>query len=94
MKSDETAEQIARLLERTTRLLGDVEAASGDTPAARTRRRIHELREHAAALLILCEGLARENGNEPMVKLETRSDGTGRASYVVDVNDHDTLSVN
>ena len=87
-------EQIARLLERTTRLLEDVTAAREDTPDERTARRTHQLREHAAALLILCEGLARETGNDPMVTLEARPDGTGRACYAVELENTGALSAN
>ena len=59
MQSDETTEQIGRLLERATRLLEDVE----DARAERTRRRAHELRQTVGVLLILTERLARECGN-------------------------------
>ena len=74
-------DQAKRLLERATRLPGAVQDPPGNTPDARTGRRAHELRQTVAVLLILCEGLARETGNDPMVELEARTDGTGRASF-------------
>jgi len=79
MQSDETTEQIGRLLERATRLLEDVE----DAPAERTRRRAHELRQTVGVLLILTERLARECGNASMVELDARA---GRASFTVDLD--------
>ena len=88
MQSDETTEQIGRLLERATRLLKDVENAPGDTPAERTRRRAHELRECLGVLLILAERLARERGNDPMVEPDAR---TGRACYTVELDNLDPL---
>ena len=81
----ESPDQIARLLERTTRLLEDVQNAPDDTPDERTRRRTHELRQAVGALLILTERLARERGNAPMVEMGEGADGTGRVSFTVDL---------
>ena len=44
-----------------------------------------------AVLLILCEGLARETGNAPMVTLASRPDGTGRASFTAQLDDIDHI---
>jgi len=87
-------EQAERLLDRATRLLSDVKDAAAGAPDARTRRRAHELRQTAAVLLILTERLAREYGNDSMVTLDTRADGTGRACYTVDLEGTDPLSAN
>lgn len=38
------------------------------------------------ALLVLCERLAREHGNGPMVTLEDSQDGTGRARFTVSLD--------
>jgi len=81
-------EQIGRLLQRAERLLGAVQAARQDTPAERIARQAHELREHVAALLILCEGLARETGNGSMVELDS---DTGRARFTVELDHTDPL---
>ena len=87
-------DQAERLLERAACLLSDVQNAPNDAPAARTRRRTHELRQTVGVLLILTERLARERGNDPMVELEARTDGTGRARFTVELDGIDPLSAN
>ena len=87
-------DQAQRLLERATRLLSDVQNAPNDAPAARTARRTHELRQTVGVLLILTDRLAREHGNAPMVELEARTDGTGRACFTVELDNLDPLSLN
>ena len=85
------AEQAERLLERATRLLSDVQHASNDTPAERTARRAHELRQTVGVLLILCERVAREHGNESMVELHAY---TGEVCYTVELDNTAPLSEN
>ena len=88
------AGQAERLLDRATRLLSDVQTATAGTPDERTERRTHELRQTVGVLLLVCERLARTHGNAAMVKVDTNADGTGRATYVVDLKGTDPLSAN
>jgi len=71
-------------------LPGAVQDEPGNTNA-RMGRRAHELRQTVAVLLILCEGLARETGNDLMVTLDTNPDGTGRASFTAQLDHIDPL---
>ena len=80
-------EQLDRLLTDAQRLLRDVDDADSDTPDQRTRRRTHELRQTVGVLLVLTERLARENGNGSLVTLDNHGDGTGTASFTVNLDD-------
>ena len=80
-------EQIDRLLNDAADLLRDVDDATEDTPDERTRRRAHKLRQTVGALLVLSERLAREHGNGSMVTLDHNGDGTGTASFTVNLDD-------
>lgn len=62
-----------------------------DIPAERTRRHTHRLREILGVALVLSERLARKNGNGKMVQFSERPDGTGEASFEVNLNDLDPL---
>jgi len=56
-----------------------------DVPAERTRRHAHRLRETLGAALVLSERLARKAGNDTMVKMDERPDGTGEARFTVEL---------
>ena len=80
-------EQINRLLNDAAELVQAVDDATEDTPDERTRRRTHELRQTVGVLLILSERLARDTGNDSMVTLDRNGDGTGTASFTVNLAD-------
>lgn len=61
-----------------------------DVPAERTRRHAHRLRETLGIALVLSERLARQNGSGHMVEFSQRPDGTGEASFAVNLEELDT----
>jgi hypothetical protein len=80
------AKRISDLASEAESLAESVRAAEEDLPD-RTRRDAHRLREVLGTALILSDRLARENGNDRMIMLEDRGDGTGRASFAVNLDD-------
>jgi hypothetical protein len=82
-----TAERFASALDG---LQGEA-ARTGDPPAGRTRRRLHELRELAGALLIRSETLARAAGAAPMVTFENLDENRTRLTLTVNIPDPGSL---
>jgi hypothetical protein len=86
---DSTAEHIDGLLDEARGLLDAIREGEADD---RARRRAHRLRETLGVALILSERLARDAGNDAMVRLEATADG-GRVAFSVDL-DSDEWTLN
>ena len=58
---------------------------SEEDPAELIRHRAHRLRETLGTALLLSEQLAREAGNDSIVEVKERPDGTGEARFSVNL---------
>lgn len=82
MEDSTLAERLSDLASRAESIAEEIQAAGDEVPE-RTRRHAHRLREVLGVALILSDRLARRAGNDRMVLLEDRGDGTGEARFTV-----------
>ena len=80
------SETLANLLRKAQDLLRDVQDGSSDDETERTRRRAHRLRETLGVALIVSERFAQQHENGSMIELDSHGDGTGTASFTVDLS--------
>jgi len=90
METEQLADRLSDLASRAEYLANTIYLGE-DTPDERMRRDAHDLRETLGLALVLAERLAREHGNLRMVETTELDDGTGEASFAVNLDDMDAL---
>lgn len=82
------AARLSNLASEAASLAKTIRGSDGDVPE-RTRRRAHNLRQHFGMLLVLSNRLAKEHGNESMLRTNVHEDGSATVAFTVDLDSAD-----